>query len=62
VRLLKKTQVEGDSAFLRSLSPETVARDLVTDRFVRKAIALNGGAKAFNLPASFNRRELINFT
>lgn len=62
VRLLKKTQVEGDTAFLRSLRPETVAKDLVTDRFVRKAIALNGGAKAFNLPASFNRRELIDFT
>lgn len=62
VRLLKKTQVEGDTAFLRSLSPETVARDLVTDRFVRKAIALNGGAKAFNLPTSFNRRELIDYT
>lgn len=62
VRLLKKTQVEGDSAFLRSLRPELVAKDLVTDRFVRKAIALHGGAKAFNLPASFNRREQIDFT
>ena len=38
-----------------------MARDLVTDRFVRKAIAPNGGAKAFNLPASFNRREQIDF-
>lgn len=62
VRLLKKTQVEGDTTFLRPLRPETVARDLVTDRFVRRAIALQGGAKAFNLPASFNRRELIDFT
>jgi NitT/TauT family transport system substrate-binding protein len=62
VRLLKKTQVGGDTAFLRSLSPEIVARDLVTERFVRKAIALNGGATAFNLPANFNRRELIDFT
>ena len=62
VRLLKKTQVEGDTTFLRSLRPETVARDLVTDRFVRRAITLQGGARAFNLPASFNRRELIDFT
>lgn len=62
VRLLKKTQVEGDTGFLKTLSPEEVSRDLVTDRFVRKAIALNGGAKAFNLPASFNRRELIDYT
>jgi NitT/TauT family transport system substrate-binding protein len=62
VRLLKKTQVEGDTAFLRSLSPEMVARDLVTDRFVRKAIILNGGTKAFNLPANFRRNELIAYT
>ena len=62
VRLLKKTQVEGETSFLRALSPETVAKDLVSDRFVRKAIAINGGAKAFNLPPSFTRRELIDFT
>lgn len=62
VRLLKITQVEGDRAFLNALSPERVARDLVTDRFVRKAIALNGGAAAFNLPASFSRQEQIVFT
>jgi NitT/TauT family transport system substrate-binding protein len=62
VRLLKITQVEGDPAFLNALSPDQVARDLVTDRFVRKAIALNGGAAAFNLPASFSRQEQIVFT
>ena len=62
VRLLKKTQVEGDNAFLRTLSPDFVARDLVTDQFVRKAIALNGGAKVFNLPANFRRNELIDYT
>lgn len=62
VRLLKKTQLEGDNAFLSSLSPELVARDLVTDQFVRKAIARIGGAKAFNLPANFRRNELIDYT
>lgn len=62
VRLLKKTQVEGDNAFLRTLSPDLVARDLVDDQFVRKAIALNGGAKAFNLPSNFRRNELIDYT
>ena len=62
VRLLKKTQMEGDNAFLRTLSPDVVARDLVTDQFVRKAIVRNGGAKAFNLPASFTRNELIDYT
>lgn len=62
VRLLKKTQLEGDNAFLRTLSPDLVARDLVTDRFVRKAIEVNGGARAFNLPANFRRNELIAYT
>jgi NitT/TauT family transport system substrate-binding protein len=62
VRLLKVTQVDGDRAFLKTLSPEVVARDLVTDRFVRKAIASNGGPKAFNLPANYSRKELIAYT
>jgi NitT/TauT family transport system substrate-binding protein len=62
VRLLKKTQVEGDPAFLRSLNPDVVARDLVTDQFVRRAITLHGGAKAFNLPANFRRNERIDYT
>lgn len=62
VRLLKVTQLDGDRAFLKTLSPEVVARDLVTDRFVRKAIARNGGPKAFNLPANYSRKELIAYT
>lgn len=62
VRLLKKTQVEGDNAFLRTLSADLVARDLVAEQFVRRAIALNGGAKGFNLPANFRRDERIDFT
>ena len=61
VRLLKITQVEGDQAFLKTLNPNLVARDLVTDQFVRKAIALNGGARAFNLPANYSRKELISY-
>jgi len=61
VRLLKVTQVEGDQAFLKTLNPNLVARDLVTDQFVRKAIALNGGARAFNLPANYSRKELISY-
>jgi NitT/TauT family transport system substrate-binding protein len=61
VRLLKVTQVEGDQAFLKTLNPNLVAHDLVTDQFVRKAIALNGGARAFNLPANYSRKELISY-
>jgi NitT/TauT family transport system substrate-binding protein len=62
VRLLKVTQVEGDQAFLKTLNPNLVAHDLVTDQFVRKAIALNGGARAFNLPANYSRKELISYS
>lgn len=57
VRLLKVTQVDGDRAFINSLNPNLVARDLVDDRFVRKAINLYGGPSAFNIPANFSRRE-----
>lgn len=59
VKLLKQTQVEGDNHFLSSLDPAFVARDLVDDRFVRKAIAAVGGLKAFGLPEKFSRSETI---
>ncbi len=59
VRLLRDTQVEGDNAFLRALDPAFAARDLVDDRFVRKAIADLGGPSVFGLPANLLRRETI---
>jgi len=59
VKLLKGTQVEGDNKFLAALDPATVARDLVDDRFVRKAIAAVGGLKAFGIADSFTRKETI---
>jgi NitT/TauT family transport system substrate-binding protein len=39
VRALQKTRLEGDNTFLQKLDPRFVARDLVDDRFVKKAIA-----------------------
>lgn len=57
VRLLKLTHVEGDVKFLNSLDPSFVAKDLVDDRFVRKAIEKVGGAKVFGLPDSLSRKE-----
>jgi NitT/TauT family transport system substrate-binding protein len=57
VRLLQRTQVEGARDFLRSLDANKVSRDLVDDRFVRKAIAFAGGAKAFGLPQNLSRQE-----
>ena len=59
VKMLKATQVEGDNKFLASLDPAFVARDLVDDRFVKKAIAAVGGLKAFGLPEKFTRNETI---
>jgi len=56
---LKQTQVEGDNRFLADLDPAFVARDLVDDRFVKKAIAGLGGLKAFGLADTFSRTETI---
>jgi NitT/TauT family transport system substrate-binding protein len=59
IKLLKQTQVEGDNRFLADLDPAFVARDLVDDRFVKKAIAGLGGLKAFGLADKFTRTETI---
>lgn len=59
VKLLKQTQVEGDNRFLAELDPAFVARDLVDDRFVKKAVNALGGLKAFGLPDKFARTETI---
>ena len=59
VKLLKQTQVEGDNRFLAELDPAFVARDLVDDRFVKKAVADLGGLKAFGLPDKFTRTETL---
>ena len=59
VRVVQKTKVEGDNAFLSKLDPRFVARDLVDDRFVRKAIASVGGPAAFGLPADLLRKEVL---
>lgn len=59
VKLLKQTQVEGDNRFLADLDPAFVARDLVDDRFVKKAVQALGGLKAFGLPEKFSRSETI---
>lgn len=59
VRVLQKTKMEGDNAFLARLDPRFAARDLVDDRFVRKAIAAVGGPSAFGLPADLLRKEVL---
>ena len=59
VRALKTTRLEGDTGFLDKLDPAFVARDLVDDRFVRKAITAVGGPGAFGLPANLLRTETL---
>lgn len=59
VGMLKQTLVSGRNEFLQTLDPAFAARDLVDDRFVKKAIAGIGGMKAFGLPESFERKEVI---
>ena len=57
VRLLRQTKVEGDNQFLNDLDPAMVARDLVDDRFVRKALDEVGGLPAFGFPSALTRTE-----
>jgi NitT/TauT family transport system substrate-binding protein len=59
VRRLKETFVEGDRSFLNALDPIFAARDLVDDRFVKRAIADAGGLTAFGLPDSYTRTEVV---
>ncbi len=59
VRAVQGTKVEGDNAFLRTLDAKFVARDLVDDRFVRKAIEGVGGPQVFGVAADYTRRETI---
>lgn len=59
VRALKDTQVEGDNGFLADLDPAFVARDLVDDRFVRRAIESVGGLRAFGVTGGWERTERI---
>lgn len=55
---LKETLVLGRNEFLADLDPAFVAKDLVDDRFVRKAIEQAGGPAKFGLE-SFTRQETI---
>jgi NitT/TauT family transport system substrate-binding protein len=59
VKALRDTAVEGDNAFLRTLDPQFAAKDLVDERFVRKAIEESGGLGAFGVSGGWTRQELI---
>lgn len=59
IRRLRNTLVEGDRAFLDTLDPAAAGRELVDDRFVKKAVIAAGGMAAFGLPESFTRTEVV---
>lgn len=59
IKRMRHTQVEGNAAFLKQLNPTLAARQLVDDRFVKKAIQTCGGMKAFGLAESFTRQEIF---
>ena len=59
VRAMAQTKIEGDNGFLTRLDPKFVAKDLVEDRFVRKAMDAVGGPIAFGLPDDLHRVETI---
>ena len=46
-----------ENAFLKNLDPAHVARDLVDDRYVRKAIEAQGGLSAFGIEGGYTRTE-----
>ncbi|UYO95178.1 ABC transporter substrate-binding protein [Pollutimonas sp. M17] len=59
VRKLKTTLVSGRNEFLQSLDPAFVAKDLVDDRYAKKAIQDLGGMSVFGLPDTYTRSESI---
>lgn len=60
VELLKTTYVLGQNDFLKDLDPAFAARDLVDDRYVKKAIRNVGGMTAFGLPETYTRTETFS--
>ncbi|HEX7381049.1 MAG TPA: ABC transporter substrate-binding protein [Nevskiaceae bacterium] len=59
VEMLRDTVVAGQNGFLKTLDPKFAARDLVDDRFVKKAILAAGGMSTFGQPEDFTRTEVV---
>ncbi|MGP1615650.1 MAG: ABC transporter substrate-binding protein, partial [Pollutimonas bauzanensis] len=60
VRSLRLTRVEGNAEFLQELDPAFAARDLVDDRYVRRAIEDVGGLEAFGVRGGWTRSEVLD--
>jgi NitT/TauT family transport system substrate-binding protein len=59
VSWMKETTVDGDSAFVQSLTGDKVQSELIADQFARAAIAKVGGAASFGIAESLTRTEQI---
>jgi len=62
VMLLEKTKLEGESAFLKELSPSTVAEELMNYEMVKKSAELVTGLSKFDgvdSSSPYRRREKI---
>ncbi len=60
---MRRTLMEGNKDFLESLKPDFAVKDLVDDRFVKKAILNAGGPSAFgdiDLNAPWDRQEVVS--
>lgn len=59
VQMLQQTYIAGQHDFLAKLDPQTVAKELVDDRFVRQAILATQSQAKFHIPDSFTRQEIL---
>lgn len=63
IKQMAQTLVEGNTAFLKDLNPDRAEKDLVDDRFVKRAIADIGGAAKFpaiHIESPWDREEVID--
>ncbi|MGV2863084.1 ABC transporter substrate-binding protein [Achromobacter sp. AGC39] len=59
VRRLRDTVIEADRGFLADLDPARAARELVDDRYVKRAIESVGGLSRFGFPDAYSRTEMV---
>lgn len=59
INQLKRTTIDDATAFLQDIDVKKAHKQLVAVGLAEKAIAANGGYKAFSLPKNLKRNELI---
>ncbi len=59
IKQLRRTTIDDNTAFLQDIDLKKVHKQLVAVGLAEKAIAKNGGYKAYSLPKTLTRKELI---